>query len=150
MTIEIRAATSSNTLVVRDVVRAAYAKYIERIGKEPAPMLDDYASLIAAGEVWVAVENAEVLGALVMRVAEDYLFVGNVAVKPDQQGKGLGRALIAFAEKEAKGYGLREIRLYTNEAMYENLAVYERLGFEETERRWDSGYRRVFMRKTVS
>jgi GNAT superfamily N-acetyltransferase len=113
-------------------------------------MLDDYASLIADDEVWIAVEDGEVLGALVMQAAEDRLFVGNVAVRTDQQGKGLGRALIAFAEKEAKRYGLEGIRLYTNEKMYENLEVYERLRFKEPGRRLDSGYQRVSMRKRIS
>ncbi len=150
MTIDVRAARSADTSVVRDLVRASYSKYVERIGKEPAPMLDDYASHIAAGEVWVAVKDGEVLGVLVMRAVEEHLFVDNVAVRPDQQGRGLGRALMAFAEEEAIRNGLWEIRLYTNEKMFENLAVYEKLGFEEIERRLDSGYQRVFMRKMVS
>jgi ribosomal protein S18 acetylase RimI-like enzyme len=141
MTIDIRAARSADTSVVRDLVRASYSKYVERI---------DYASLIAAGDVWVAVEDGEVLGVLVMRAVEEHLFVDNVAVRPDQQGRGLGRALMAFAEEEAIRNGLWEIRLYTNEKMFENLAVYEKLGFEEIERRLDSGYQRVFMRKMVS
>lgn len=150
MTIEICSANSTDTSVVRDLVRASYSKYVERIGKEPAPMLDDYASLIAADEVWVAVESGEVLGVLVMRPAEDHLFVDNIAVRPDAQGRGLGRELMNFAEEEAKRNGLEEIRLYTNEKMYENLAVYENLGFEETGRKLDSGYQRVFMRKMLS
>ena len=45
-------------------MRASYSKYVERIGKEPAPMLEDYAALIRAGEVWVLAGEAggEVLG----------------------------------------------------------------------------------------
>jgi ribosomal protein S18 acetylase RimI-like enzyme len=126
--------------VVRDLVRSAYSKYVERIGKEPAPMLEDYDALIRAGEVWVWDEGEEVLGLLVMRPADDHLFVGNVAVAPGHQGKGLGRELVAFAEERAEREGLPEIRLYTNEKMHENLAVYTRLGFEETERKIDGGY----------
>jgi hypothetical protein len=33
--------------------------------------------------------------------------------------------------------------------MLEKLAVYRRLGFEETGRKLDAGYRRVFMRKRL-
>ena len=150
MTIDIRSANFADTSVVRDLVRASYSKYIERIGKEPAPMSDDYASLIGAGDVWVAVEGDEVLGMLVMQVVEEHLFVDAVAVRPDQQGRGLGRVLISFAEGEAQRNGLREIRLYTNEKMFENLAIYEKLGFEEINRGLDSGYQRVFMRKKIS
>ena len=136
--------------MVRDLVRMAYSKYVERIGKVPAPMLGDYAALIRAGEVWVAVEDGEMLGALVMRPAEDHLFLDNVAVAPGHQRRGLGRELLAFAEERAEREGLPEVRLYTNEKMHENLAVYARLGFEETERKIEGGYRRVFMRKRLS
>ena len=56
---------------------------------------------------------------------------------------------MTFAEGQAVVYGLPEVRLYTNEKMHENLAVYARLGFEETGRGLDGGYRRVFMRKRL-
>ena len=136
--------------MVRDLVRMAYSKYVERIGKEPAPMLEDYDALIRAGEVWVWDEGGEVLGVLVMRFADDHLFVDNVAVAPGHQGRGLGRELLAFAEERAEREGLPEVRLYTNEKMQENLAVYAKLGFEETGRGVDGGYWRVFMRKRLS
>ena len=136
--------------MVRDLVRMAYSMYVERIGKEPAPMLEDYDALIRAGEVWVWDEGGEVLGVLVMRPADDHLFVDNVAVAPRHQGRGLGRELLVFAEERAEREGLPEIRLYTNEKMHENLAVYAKLGFEETGRGADGGYRRMFMRKRLS
>jgi hypothetical protein len=58
--------------------------------------------------------------------------------------------LLAFAEKQAGSASLAEVRLYTNEAMTENLAFYGRLGFEETGRRFEDGYKRVFLRKTLT
>jgi ribosomal protein S18 acetylase RimI-like enzyme len=145
----VRPAKLEEAAAVGDLVRASYSKYVERIGREPAPMLEDYAALIRAGEVWVLAEGGEVLGVLVMRPAEDHLFVDNVAVAPRHQGRGLGRELVAFAEAKATRDGLPEVRLYTNEKMHENLAVYARLGFEETGRRLDGGYQRVFMRKRL-
>ena len=45
----VRPAEPEDAAVVRDLVRAAYSKYVERIGKEPAPMLEDYDTLIQAG-----------------------------------------------------------------------------------------------------
>jgi ribosomal protein S18 acetylase RimI-like enzyme len=147
--VSVRAARLEDAAVIGDLVRVSYAKYVERLGREPAPMLEDYAALIEAGEVWVLVEGEEVLGVLVMRAAEDHLFVDNVAVAPGHQGRGLGRELVAFAEQRARREGLGEIRLYTNEKMWENLAVYEKLGFEETGRGLDGDYQRVFMRKRL-
>ena len=144
-----RPAESEDAATVGELVRAAYSKYVGRMGKEPAPMLENHAALIRNGEVWVLDEGGEVVGALVMRPAEDHLFVDNVAVAPGHQGRGLGRELVAFAEERARREGLGEIRLYTNEKMWENLAVYEKLGFEETGRGLDGDYQRVFMRKRL-
>ena len=145
----IRPATIQESGVVTECVREAYAKYVGRIGKEPAPMLVDYEAAILAGEAWVLVEGDETTGVLVMRPENDHLFVETVAVRPDRQGSGLGRRLMAFAEEVARGRGLREIRLYTNEKMEENLPFYRSLGFEETGRRLDEGYRRIFMKKRL-
>jgi ribosomal protein S18 acetylase RimI-like enzyme len=134
---------------ITTLVREAYAKYVGRIGREPAPMLVDYEAAILAGEAWVLVEGEQTSGVLVMRPENGDLFVETVAVRPDRQGSGLGRRLMAFVEEAARGRGLREIRLYTNEKMEENLPFYRSLGFEETGRRLDEGYRRVFMKKRL-
>jgi ribosomal protein S18 acetylase RimI-like enzyme len=78
------------------------------------------------------------------------MFIENVAVDPDYQGQGFGRRLMAFAEDQARAALLPEVRLYTNEAMTENLVFYAQLGFEETSRHIHEGYNRVFLRKTLS
>src|SRR5215208_5281055 len=101
----IRPAEPGDAAAVRDLVRAAYASYIERIGKEPAPMHEDCAALNRAGEEWVFAEGGEVRGVLVSRPAEDHLFLGNVAVAPGHHGRGRGRALVTFAEGQAAAYG---------------------------------------------
>ena len=112
-------------------------------------MLVDYEAAILAGDAWVLVEGEETTGVLVMRPEDGHLFVETVAVKPGRQGSGLGRKLMEFAEEAARGQGLDEIRLYTNEKMTENLPFYRGLGFEETGRGLDDGYRRVFLKKRL-
>jgi ribosomal protein S18 acetylase RimI-like enzyme len=147
--VTIRPAKIGEAGAITTVVREAYAKYVGRIGREPAPMLVDYEAAILAGEAWVLVEGEQTSGVLVMRPENGHLFVETVAVRPDRQGSGLGRRLMEFVEEAARGRGLREIRLYTNEKMEENLPFYRSLGFEETGRRLDEGYRRVFMKKRL-
>ena len=143
----IRPATIEEAGAVTACVREAYAKYVGRIGREPAPMLVDYGAAILAREAWVLVEGDDTTGVLVMRPKEDHLFVETVAVRTGWQGEGLGRMLMEFAEEVARDRGLHEIRLYTNEKMTENLPFYRGLGYEETGRGLDEGYRRVFMKK---
>jgi ribosomal protein S18 acetylase RimI-like enzyme len=60
-----------------------------------------------------------------------------------------GRALVAFAEAEARRRGYAQLRLYTHVLMTENLALYRRLGFEESGRITEKGYERVYMAKRV-
>ena len=144
---EIRRARSADVPAIRAVVEAAYAKYVPRIGRAPAPVTANYRALVAAGEAWVGVSQERVVGILVIRALGDALELENVAVDPAWQGRGHGRRLIAFAERRALELGLHEVTLYTNEAMTENLRLYPKLGFVETGRRVEDGYRRVFFRR---
>jgi ribosomal protein S18 acetylase RimI-like enzyme len=76
----------------------------------------------------------------------DAYFVDNIAVDPASQGQGLGRHLFAYAAAEARRLHLPALRLYTNVAMVENLAMYARIGFVETHRAVENGFDRVYMR----
>jgi ribosomal protein S18 acetylase RimI-like enzyme len=146
----IRPATQDDVAQIIWLVNAAYAKYLDRMEKPPAPMLADYSALVAGDRVYVLASGAELAGALVIEDQDQALFTENIAIAPIFQGQGLGRRLMAFAEQYGRERGLRELRLYTNEVMIENLAFYRRLGFEEVERRVDDGYRRVFLRKSLA
>lgn len=144
----IRPADAADLPAVERIVRDAYTKYIARIGKPPGPMQDDYAALIRGHQVWVA--GDPVRGAIVLLAEPDHLLLDNVAVDPAAQGTGLGRALIAFAEAEARRRGYAELRLYTHQMMTENIALYRRTGWEETGRGEQNGFARVFFRKPAT
>ncbi|MEJ0017711.1 MAG: GNAT family N-acetyltransferase [Acetobacteraceae bacterium] len=145
----IRRALAAETDTVRDVVCAAYAPYIPRIGKPPGPMLDDYARRIAAGEAWVLDEGGRIVGVLVLEQTADGFLLDNIAVLPDCQGKGFGHELLLFAEAEARRGGFAEVRLYTHALMTENIALYRRIGFVETHNITENGYDRVYMAKRL-
>jgi ribosomal protein S18 acetylase RimI-like enzyme len=147
----IRRAQPSDREAVEAIVGAAYAVYLDRIGKPPGPMLDDYGRLIDEGAVSILAEAAgEIVALLVLLPRADHLLLDNIAVRPDRQGRGFGRRMIAFAESEARRGGFAELRLYTHERMTENIALYRRLGFVETGRGRDAGYDRVFMAKPLN
>jgi len=145
----IRLAERNDCAAVTACVQAAYAPYIERIGRAPAPMTADYADLIARGTVSVLLEGGELRGVLVLKQEEALLWIENVAVHPDHHHRGFGRRLLAYAEQRARAAGLLEVRLYTYELMVENISLYRRLGYHEVERRAEAGFRRVFMRKVL-
>jgi GNAT superfamily N-acetyltransferase len=146
----IRCARPADRAAIERIVRAAYGLYVERIGKPPGPMLDDYTALISDGRVSVLEEADRTMAAIIVLLPEpDHLLLDSIAVRPDRQGQGLGRRLIAFAEEQARRLGHSEVRLYTHEKMTENIALYTRLGFVETGRGQQAGYDRVFMTKRL-
>jgi GNAT superfamily N-acetyltransferase len=145
----IRLAVMDDRPAVEAIVQAAYAVYVPRIGREPGPMLDDYAALIRQERVHVLEEDGAIRGLVVLIPEEAAMLLDNVAVRPDAQGQGHGRTLIAFAERAARDAGYGTIRLYTHERMTENAAMYSRLGFVETHRAEEKGFRRIYMAKRL-
>jgi GNAT superfamily N-acetyltransferase len=147
---EIEAATLAEAPAIRALIRSAYALYVPRIGREPAPMQADMPALIAQGGVYVLRVGGRLTGSIRLTVRGDALEVNDLVVDPAAQGQGLGRLLMIFAEKAARDQGLAALTLYTNEKMVENVALYPRLGFEETERRNEHGFDRIYFRKQIS
>jgi glutathione S-transferase len=145
----IRLALPQDAADVRDVVHTAYAHYIDRIGKPPGPMQDDYARRITDQQAWVLEDVSNIVGVLVLEATEAGLLLDNIAVLPQCQGKGYGRALMQFAEAEASRRGYRDIYLYTHLLMTENIALYQRVGYIETHRISEKGFDRVYMTKTL-
>lgn len=145
----IRRAVATDLAGIREIVERAYGPYVQRVGRRPAPMDDDYARKLRSAEVFVAEADDRIRGVIVLLEHDDHLFVENVAVDPEYQGAGIGRALLAYAERFAADHDLPELRLYTNALMTENLAYYPRLGYREVARRREAGFNRVFFAKLL-
>ena len=112
-------------------------------------MTADYHAPARHGQAWVATEDGQPVGFIILIPRPGYLLVENVAVLPAVQGRGIGARLLALAEDRARRLRLPEIRLYTNDAMTENLAYYLRHGYTETHRAQRAGFRRVYFRKRL-
>lgn len=113
-------------------------------------MLDDYGARIREGRVHVLDQEGAVTGIVVLIPERDSMLLDNVAVLPGAQGLGYGRELLQFAERSALAAGYTSIRLYTHEAMTENIALYSRIGFVETHRLEEKGFCRVYMTKALA
>jgi ribosomal protein S18 acetylase RimI-like enzyme len=145
----IRRAGPGDVDALRAIAAAAYRKYVPRIGQNPAPMTADYAQAVRDQQAWAAIQDGSIAGFAILVPRPGYLLLENVAVLPAAQGRGIGARLLVQAEDHARSLGLSEIRLYTNEAMTENLAYYPRRGYTETHRAEQGGFRRVFFRKPI-
>lgn len=141
----LRKATATDAEPAARLVRDAYRHYVPRIGREPYPMQQDYAEVVADGGTWLAEAEGRLVGLVVLVDHDDHVLVENLAVAPESQSEGVGGRLLALAEERAQRRGTPELRLYTHELMTENLAYYARRGFVETHRRAEQGFHRVFL-----
>ena len=128
--------TGDAELAQRISEKAYTRAYRDVIGAVPRPATEDYTDRVAAGGVWI-LEHVErrvgtAVGVLVVEPAVDHLEIYSVAVLPSTQGRGFGKALLAFAAELAAHEGLRELRLYTNRRMEKNVALYRSAGFVAT------------------
>jgi ribosomal protein S18 acetylase RimI-like enzyme len=99
---------------------------------------------IVAGQshvTFIAHQNGERLGFLLLLdqlpdevTLMDQGFVAYMAVEPERQGTGVGTALLAAAEDEARRRGLPFIALMVTEENERGRRLYERAGYR-TERR---------------
>ena len=125
----IRRATPADAPAVRDLTRAAYAKWIPIIGREPKPMAADYHAAVRDHLVDLLHVDGT-LAALVETISEpDHLLIENVAVAPAFQGAGHGRRMMYHAERLAATLGHGEVRLYTNQMFADNVRLYLALGY---------------------
>ncbi len=89
-------------------------------------------ALQQAENVSVAELEGRVVGYQLTTPSHAGAHLARLAVRPDAQGHGIGRALVArlVAEDQRNGYG--ELTVNTQEDNHASLAVYTRLGFRPT------------------
>lgn len=127
-----RRAAPADAALVRALTRAAYAKWVSIIGREPRPMTADYESAVVEHLIDILEEGNAPAALIEMKAEPDHLLIVNIAVHPDRHGQGIGSRLLRHAELVARERGLAELRLYTNAKMEPNIALYESRGYEVT------------------
>lgn len=125
----LRRAGPADAQAIRALTRAAYAKWIAVIGREPRPMAADYDRAVREHRIAMAFDSAALVGLVEMIEQPADVLVENLAVDPDHQGRGVGKALLDHAATVAIDRGTPVLRLYTNTRFAENLAFYTRRGF---------------------
>ncbi|KAJ5782339.1 Acyl-CoA N-acyltransferase [Penicillium paradoxum] len=144
-------ATIEDIPTIKAMVDAAYSKYIERIGKRPAPMTADWAEMMKHYTILVLRDSERAVGSIAYHREDrtNSLKIENAVVDPTIQGRGYGSYMISYVEKEALKQDLHSVTLYTNVKMVENIGYYGRLGFENEGTLIEEGFERVYFRKRL-
>jgi ribosomal protein S18 acetylase RimI-like enzyme len=131
---QLRRATPDDADAVADLARLAYRKWVAALGREPMPMVADYAAAIRDHRIDLYERDGRLIGSVETREEPDRLFVVSLAIDPEFQGQGLGLELLAHAESLARKSGYGEVRLLTNGLMESNVGFYQRRGYAIYER----------------
>ena len=140
-----RLATLKDLPAVMDIVRQTIAGLLA-IGDaqwgEDYPTQADFRADIENGELHVWEENGRVAALVCLNQqqsseyddlpytpCERYLVIHRMAVLPAARGRGLGRALFALAQSEAKRLGLCQLRTDTHETNGPMNALMQSCGF---------------------
>ena len=109
--------------------------------------LDELIAEYHKGVVLKAVRDSEIVGSVRAYADGDTVYIGKLMVKPEHQGKGLGRHLLAAIEGTLSR---KRFELFTSCKSDRNLRLYELAGYkrfrEETN---ESGIRFVYLEKQV-
>jgi len=141
------------------LLTSAFLDYVRGLGRETPGPYDWLPDRIGAGDIHVAVtpDSAQILGMLALSwdAADQTLVVDLLAVDPERQGRGTGRALLAHAEDIARSQDARALRLHTAARYDHLLRLYTGAGFAITHfgprpKGDDDGHQRAFLRKPLS
>jgi GNAT superfamily N-acetyltransferase len=147
---QVRRAGADDVDAVRELSRAAYSKWVPLIGREPLPMTADYDRAVAQHIIDLLEEHGRLVALVEVIPLQDHLLIENIAVRPDQQGRGFGDLMLRHAEQLARSMRYNEVRLYTNATFAANIAFYGKRGYEEYQRgTMVPGSVTVFMRKGI-
>ncbi len=126
----IRTAVAADATAVRSLTRAAYAKWVAVLGREPLPMLADYDLAVMSHQIDMLFSGDVLVGLIEMILERDHLMIENLAIDPDHQQKGHGKYLLQHAHNVAQAENVNVIRLLTNKLMSENVQLYLRNGYQ--------------------
>jgi len=149
--IEISPISVSDAGEVLTIQRAAFvseAIIYQSVDMPPlVQTLDELEAELRDADGWVARRSGRLVGAIRTRREGDLLLIGRIAIAPDQQGAGIGQALLEAAEQAS---GAAEAELFTGSLSEANIRLYERCGYVETQRvEQGGGIQEIYFRKRL-
>ena len=144
----VRAARNADVPALQALVAGAFAPFTARTGVRSAPVVD-WETVVWALAAVVATREDRIVGVLVLWPHPDHVLVETLVVAPEEQGRGVGAALLDRAELTAIEAGTNAVRLQADVRMTEALAHWVRRGYAEVGRRPLDGVDRVLLEKRL-
>jgi N-acetylglutamate synthase-like GNAT family acetyltransferase len=142
-----RIANLEDHKIIMAIAQKAYKKYIERMGKEPAPMRP---VIQKEDVVFVYEDNKQVIAFAILVKINDQIILDSIAVDPSHQKKGIGNNFIKYIEQYLIEQKINKYQLYTNEKMFENIDWYQKIGFKIFKKVTEKGFNRIYFEKQLS
>ena len=134
-TLRIVLATPAESPLVLSITQAAFAEYeglLDPPNTAAAETVADVHHAMTEGGNLLAWVGTDAVASARFRFTPDHLYVGRLAVLPEQRGRGIASALMHAMEAIARATGRPEIALGTRMHLTRNIALYAKLGYKIT------------------
>jgi uncharacterized protein len=133
----IRRAEDRDALAIASVLEMSFIEYRDLYTDEgfAATVIseDKVKARMSEGPVWVAVEQAKIIGTVAAISKGEALHVRGMGIVPAARGKGIGRLLLNQVQAFARTHGYKKITLNTTPFLCRAIALYRSFGFERSE-----------------
>lgn len=135
MTLRIRPTTLNDIAALPAIERAAAGRFrdfpaLAWLADGEVISAEQHLGYVKRGLSWLALANDQPVGFILAEAHPSSLFIVELSVDLDWQGKGIGRQLIARVADHARRKGLTALTLTTFRDVPWNAPFYARLGFE--------------------
>lgn len=88
-------------------------------------------SYITTGNCYIAKIDSKIVGVIILnKIDSNTIEVKNIAVRKSEQGKGIGKILLKYAEKISQELEYKNLIIGTGNSSIGQLALYQKSGFE--------------------
>ena len=135
MTLRIRPTTLNDIAALPAIERAAAGRFrdfpaLAWLADGEVISAEQHLGYVERGLSWLALANDQPVGFILAEAHPSSLFIVELSVDLDWQGKGIGRQLIACVADHARTLGLASLTLTTFRDVPWNAPFYAKLGFE--------------------
>ena len=145
MAVVVRAFQPGDEAAFRDINLAWIERYFAVEAKDRDVLGNPHKYILdPGGAILLAVEDEAPVGVVALMVmGEGSVELAKMGVRPQAQGKGAGRMLVAAAVETARAMGMKRVYIETNSVLAPALKLYRDAGFQPLKDRQPSPYARA-------